>query len=99
MKDTIYLLRYSYGSAWDSNILRYTDVLNDKVISDFLMMLPPFKENWKTEWGDDFLDQLQYYKLDDEFIFDVLGDEDVFLKIEDSNFDNHWCFIRTVEKV
>ena len=64
------------------------------------MMLPPFKENWTTEYETKFMDQIDLYKVEDEnFIYERYKDDEdqLFLKIEDEHFDNHWCYVRKVE--
>lgn len=95
----IYLFRYSYCSAWNSDITMYSKELTTENVRKFLMMLPPFKENWTTEYDTKFMDQIDLYMAEDQnFIYDTYEDGDqLFLKIEDESCDNHWCFVKKVE--
>ena len=95
----IYVFRYSYCSAWNSDITMYSKELTTEKVRKFLMMLPPFKENWTTEYETKFMDQIDLYKVDEDFVIDrgCNDGEDLFLKIEDEACDNHWCFVKKVE--
>lgn len=97
---TIYLFRYSYCSCGNSDITMYSKELTTENVRKFLMLLPPFKENWTTEYETKFMDQIDLYKVEDEnFIYERYKDDEdqLFLKIEDEHFDNHWCYVRKVE--
>lgn len=77
----------------------YSKELTTENVRKFLMMLLPFKENWTTEYETKFMDQIDLYKVDDDFVIERgynVGEE-LFLKIEDEHYDNHWCYVRKVE--
>lgn len=80
----------------------YSNELTTEVIHKFLMMLPPFKDNYTTVHETKFVDSLPIYTLENtDFDFFIEGDynpnEKCFLKMEDNDSDNHWCFITEVK--
>lgn len=98
----LYSFRYSFASVWISDVIVYSKELTTEKVRKFLMMLPPFKDNWTTEYETKFIDQIDSYAVDENFVIskDYVNDgEDLFLKIEDENGDNHWCFVRKVEMI
>lgn len=46
------------------------------------------------------MDQLDIYQVDENFVISSYDEDgDLFLKIEDENCDNHWCFVKKIEPV
>lgn len=98
----MYIFRYSYYGAWNNTcIIKYADELTTENVKKFLLSLPPFKENWTTEYETKFMDQIDLYQVEDpEFILETYDEEgNLFLKIEDEHCDNHWCFFKKIEHV
>lgn len=96
----LFIFRYSYCSAWNSDIIKYADELTTENVKKFLLEIPPFKENWTTEYETKFMDQIDLYKVEDpHFIYETYDGESLFLKIEDEHFDNHWCYFRKINHV
>jgi hypothetical protein len=97
----MYIFRYSYEGAWNNTCIKYAEELTTENVQKFLLSLPPFKENWSTEYETKFMDQIGLYQVEDpEFVLETYGEEgNLFLKIEDEHCDNHWCFFKKIEHV
>lgn len=97
----MYIFRYSYESPWNDTCIKYAEELTTENVKKFLLSLPPFKENWTTEYETKFMDQIDLYQVEDpEFILESCeGGSNLFLKIEDCHCDNHWCFFKKIEHV
>lgn len=46
----MYIFRYSYEGAWNNTCIKYAEELTTENVQKFLLSLPPFKENWSTEY-------------------------------------------------
>ncbi len=102
--NSMYLFRYSFCSAWNNDVLKYSKELNNEAVQSFLQNLPPFKNNLSTEYGEKFTELLSsdmYDTTHENFFFDgfYFENERCFFKVEDENCDNHWCFISKIEEI
>ena len=96
----MYIFRYSYEGAWNNTCIKYADELTTENVKKFLLSLPPFKENWTTEYETKFMDKIDIYQVDENFVISSYDEDgDLFLKIEDEKCDNHWCFVKKIEPV